>query len=73
MNHRQIELGNKNRTAVRALLESHLGISRTEIAAKLGLSPMAVTRHVAAIRSEWGGDTLPTRRGAGRALLDGGR
>jgi len=66
MNQKQIELGERNRAAVRALMVTHLGISRQEIAAKLGLSPMAVTRHVAAIRSEWGGDTLPTRRGKDR-------
>lgn len=63
MNHKQVELGEKNRAAVRALLASHLGISRTEIAGRLGLSPMAVTRHVTAIRAEWGGLSLPTRRG----------
>lgn len=56
-------IGAANREAVRTLLASHLGISRTEIAAQLGLSPMAVTRHVTAIRREWGGDSLPTRRG----------
>ena len=64
MNHKQVELGAKNRAAVRALLTSHLGISRTEMAHRLGLSPMAVTRHVTAIRGEWGAGPLPT--GAGR-------
>ncbi|WP_394031286.1 winged helix-turn-helix transcriptional regulator [Xanthobacter autotrophicus] len=44
-------IGADNRAAVRALLVSHLGISRREIASRLGLSPMAVTRHVAAIRA----------------------
>lgn len=63
MNHKQIELGERNRAAVRALLSSHLGISRAEIAKLLDLSPMAVTRHVASIRAEWGATTLPTRRG----------
>lgn len=63
MNHKQVALGNQNREAVRSLLASHLGISRTEIAAHLGLSPMAVTRHVTAIRAEWGALSLPTRRG----------
>ncbi|WP_424464522.1 winged helix-turn-helix transcriptional regulator [Paradevosia shaoguanensis] len=43
-------------------MATHLGISRKEVSERLGLSPMAVTRHVAAIRAEWGGDTLPTRR-----------
>lgn len=62
MNHRQAKLGEDNRAAVRALLASHLGISRAEIGDLLGLSPMAVTRHVAAIRAEWGAKTLPTQR-----------
>ncbi|WP_394118237.1 winged helix-turn-helix domain-containing protein [Xanthobacter lutulentifluminis] len=60
------KIGADNRAAVRALLASHLGISRREISERLGLSPMAVTRHVAAIRAEWGAKPLPTR--AGRAL-----
>lgn len=63
MTHPQVDAGRRNREAVRALLASHLGISRTEIADRLGLSRMAVTRHVAAIRAEWGGETLPTKRG----------
>lgn len=63
MNWRQVEKGETNREAVRCLLKAHLGISRTEIAEILGLSKMAVTRHVTAIRAEWGGKSLPTRRG----------
>lgn len=70
MTHKQIELGQVNRAAVRTLLASHLGISRAEISKLLGLSPMAVTRHVTAIRSEWGAESLPTKRG--RAVLNGG-
>lgn len=62
MNRKQAELGRTNREAVRALLSSYLGISRVEIAEKLGLSTMAVGRHVTAIRKEWGGASLPTRR-----------
>jgi biotin operon repressor len=62
-NWKQVELGETNRAAVRALLSSHLGISRAEIAKRLGLSAMAVTRHVTAIRAEWGAASLPTRRG----------
>ena len=58
-----VERGARNRAAVRALLVSHLGISRTEIAERLGLGLMTVTRHVTAIRAEWGGTSLPTRRG----------
>lgn len=68
MNHKQIELGRRNREAVRALLQSHLGISRVEISEMLDLSPMAVTRHVTAIRSEWGGFALPTKHS--KAFLD---
>lgn len=63
MNHVQIELGLKNRRAVLGLLLSHPGISRVEIAEMLRLSPMAVSRHVTAIRREWGGESLPTKRG----------
>ncbi|GAA2867052.1 biotin operon repressor [Aminobacter niigataensis] len=71
MNLRQIELGERNRAAVRALMVTHLGISRVEIAAKLSLSPMAVTRHVTAIRSEWGGEALPTRRADRSPAVEG--
>ena len=63
MNLKQIALGMSNRAVIKALLSSHLGISRKEIAERLGLSQMAVTRHVTAIRAEWGGKSLPTRRG----------
>ncbi len=56
-------IGATNREAVRALLRERLGISRAEIAKFLGLSEMAVSRHVATIRAEWGAATLPTRRG----------
>jgi predicted ArsR family transcriptional regulator len=61
----QVEIGRQNRDAVRALMVSHLGISRVEIGHKLGLSAMAVTRHVTAIRNEWGGKSLPTKRAMG--------
>jgi len=56
------EIGRGNRAAVRALLASHLGISRREISARLNLSPTAVTRHVTAIRAEWGATSLPNAR-----------
>lgn len=71
MNRKQIELGAENRAAVRALLASHLGISRQEVAQRLNLSPMAVTRHVTSIRAEWGGLSLPTRRGLPAAPAGG--
>lgn len=64
MNSERIRLGEANRKAVRALLSSYLGISRVEIAKILGLSTMAVTRHVTAIRAEWGAKSLPTKRGS---------
>lgn len=63
MNLKQRQLGEQNLSDVRAMLVTYSGISRTEIASKLALSAMAVTRHVATIRSEWGAQTLPTRRG----------
>ena len=63
MNNKQVEIGAANRKAVRALLRENLGISRKEIGQRLGLSAMAVTRHVTAIRAEWGGESLPTKRG----------
>lgn len=59
----QVDVGKANRQSVRAMLIGYPGISRVEIAEKLGLSKMAVTRHVTAIRSEWGGKSLPTKRG----------
>ena len=62
MNHKQVALGALNLEAVRWLLRDYPGISRTEIAARLGLSKMAVTRHVTTIRREWGAGPLPTRR-----------
>lgn len=59
----RISIGEANREAVRALLSSHLGITRVEIAEILKLSTMAVTRHVTAIRAEWGAKSIPTKRG----------
>lgn len=52
-NWRQVELGAKNRVAVRRWFETHLCGTQSECASELGLSPMAVNRHVRAIRSEW--------------------
>ena len=49
------ELGTTNRTAVKALLLNCPGIFASEIAKRLDLSEMAVGRHIAAIRAEWGG------------------
>lgn len=64
------KIGADNRAAVRALLASHLGITRVEIAERLGLSPMAVTRHVAKIRAEWG--ALPLATGRNRRPIQSG-
>lgn len=61
MNHKQVELGRANREAVRNFLSTYLGCTRVEIAKALKLSPMAVTRHVSAIRGEWGAAPIPTR------------
>ncbi len=58
----QKEVGARNRTNVLFLLRTCPGISRVEIAARLGLSTMAVTRHVTAIRQTWGAGSLPTKR-----------
>lgn len=53
MNWKGVEEGEKNREAVRRWFQSHLCGTQAECAADLGLSPMAVNRHVRAIRSEW--------------------
>lgn len=47
------EIGRKNREAVREWFRTHLGGTQVECAADLGLSVMAVNRHVKAIRREW--------------------
>lgn len=46
-------LGHDNREAVRAWLLNHVGGTNRECSAALGLSIMAVGRHVAKLRSEW--------------------
>lgn len=71
INHKQVALGAQNLADIRNLLVVYPGISRAEIAAKLALSQMAVSRHVATIRAEWGASMLPTRRG--RAVLEKGQ
>ena len=63
-------IGAQNRSAVRGLLLSRPGCTRTEIAEWLNLSLMAVSRHVCAIRKEWGADPIPTRRA--RSITGGG-
>lgn len=53
MNNAQIELGRENLAAVREWFVSHLCGTQVECARALGLSVMAVNRHVRTIRSEW--------------------
>lgn len=53
MNWKGVEIGEKNREAVRQWLATHLGGTQAECAADLRLSPMAVNRHVKSIRAEW--------------------
>ncbi len=53
MNHKQVKLGEDNRDAVREWFTLHLCGTQRECAQDLGLSAMAVNRHVRAIRSEW--------------------
>lgn len=45
--------GKKNREAIKEWFRTHLCGTQAECAADLGLSPMAVNRHVKAIRREW--------------------
>ncbi len=47
------EIGRKNKERVRQYFQEHLCATNRECAAALGMSEMAVGRHVAAIRSEW--------------------
>lgn len=53
INHHQVQAGRENLAAVRAFFEAHLCATQRECAEALGLSPMAVNRHVRAIRDEW--------------------
>lgn len=53
MNWKQMALGDKNLALVRQWFETHLCGTQTECAKALGLSAMAVNRHVRTIRAEW--------------------
>lgn len=53
MNWRQVERGEANQEAVRRFFAEHLCATQSECAKALGLSPMAVNRHVKAIRAQW--------------------
>jgi predicted ArsR family transcriptional regulator len=46
-------IGEHNREAVRRFFAAHIGCTKLECARALGLSPMAVGRHVATLRGEW--------------------
>jgi predicted ArsR family transcriptional regulator len=48
------EIGAENLGKVKDLLGQYPGIFRREIAERLNLSEMAVGRHLAKIRAEWG-------------------
>lgn len=52
------KIGHDNREAVREYFLNHVGITRRECAKALGLSEMAVGRHIATLRSEWLGRQL---------------
>jgi len=47
------EIGRDNKARVRDFFERHIGATKSECASALGLSPMAVGRHIIAIRAEW--------------------
>jgi predicted ArsR family transcriptional regulator len=46
-------IGSENREAVRSYFANHIGCTNKECSAALGLSVMAVGRHVARLRREW--------------------
>ncbi len=47
------KIGHENREAVRQFFASHIGCTNVECSKALGLSIMAVGRHVATLRQEW--------------------
>jgi predicted transcriptional regulator len=47
------KLGHKNREAVRWFFVTHPGCSQIDCAKALGLSVVAVNRHVKRLRAEW--------------------
>jgi len=49
-------IGEENRDRVRQFFANHLCATQRECAEALGLSDMAVNRHVRAIRAEWRND-----------------
>lgn len=57
MNYIQVELGEANLKAVMEWFQTHLCGTQVECAKALGLSVMAVNRHVKTIRATWRDDT----------------
>jgi DNA-binding Lrp family transcriptional regulator len=53
VNWRQIDLGDANLDVLRRFFREHLCATQVECAEALGLSTMAVNRHVRTIRAEW--------------------
>lgn len=47
------KIGHDNREAVRAYFLAHIGVTNSECARALGLSVMAVGRHIKTLRREW--------------------
>lgn len=59
------QIGHDNREAVRTYFLSHVGCTNTECAAFLGLSVMAVGRHIKTLRREWSAaDAQPSKEQA---------
>lgn len=52
----QLELGRANLERVRAYFREHLCATQRECSTALGLSIMAINRHVKTIRGEWRDD-----------------
>jgi len=55
--HPGVVIGEANREAIRRFLREHLGATNVECADALGLSVVAVGRHVRQIRAEWNHNT----------------
>lgn len=52
-------VGSRNREAVRRYFAEHIGCTNVEAGQALGLSAMAVGRHIKTLRKEWSA-TAPT-------------
>ena len=53
MNYIQIQTGRENLKAVREFFRRHPGAKQSDCSKALGISVMAVGRHVKTIRAEW--------------------